>query len=458
MSKKLILMLVVLVFLCKFGSVEAQVKINEFVSDPSSGSEWIELLNTSSSEINLEGWQWSELASPGTDTEHESSLKGLSGTIPANGFFVFEMSSALNNLGDSIGLYNGTNLEDRVTFGKVNNYSKDLEFPAKGKSGALISGTWKVNQEPTKNQANPSSGSSNNDEENISNDEEEEEISEPDKQATPKLQKSKVQIVSTKLAYVGISFSMEGSGTGTLGEKLTRGVFYWNFDDGDFREVKAVIKDKFTHTYFYPGDYTVTLEYYPDIFTDTPDTTTETVIKVLEPKILISKVGEASDFFIEIANETGHEANISNWVLASDSKVFTFPKNTILSSSKKMIISPRVSGFSIEDKNSLKVMTPEREVVFEYISFTVPGTKITEKKNPPISTKEEKSSVVAKDLIATSISGQAEKDSNSASSSSSFAFIIFLLFIGASVGGVYFIRRRRNMSPTPADDFEILDE
>ncbi len=84
MSKKLFLVLIIIVFFSIFNSAKAEVIINEFISDPDSGPEWIELLNTSSLEINLEGWQWSELASPGTDTEHESSLKGLSGIIPAN--------------------------------------------------------------------------------------------------------------------------------------------------------------------------------------------------------------------------------------------------------------------------------------------------------------------------------------------------------------------------------------
>src|SRR3989344_2225625 len=443
MSKKLILALVVLVSLFKFGLAEAQVVINEFVSDPSSGSEWIELLNISSSEINLNGWKWTELASPGTETEREGSPKNLTGVVGAGEVFVFELKSALNNQGDSIGLYNGTNLEDRVTFGKVNGFSKDLDVPAKGKSGALISGTWKTNQEPTKGQKNPSSSSSNEEEISDSSDDEDEEDSATTSETTPKLQKPKVQIVSPKIVHIGVPFTIEGKGTGTLGEKLTRGRYYWNFDDGDFREVKATITEKFTHTYFYPGDYTITLLYYPDVFTDVPDATAELTIKALEPKILISRVGEVGDFFIELTNSTGHNANISDWILISDHRVFTFPKNTTLSSNKKMTISPKVSGFSIEDKSSLKLMTPEREVVFEYMSSSVPQTKVTVKKSSSVAKTEEKPFVTAKNLTATTILGQNKKTSDS---SSSIVPIVFLLFIGASAGGGYFLRRRRNIS------------
>lgn len=451
MSKKLTLVLVI-IFLSSFNLVQAEVVINEFMSDPSSGPEWIELLNTSSSEINLDGWKWTELASPGTDTEHEISPKNLSGTIGAGGFFVFELSSALNNSGDSIGLYNGTDLMDRVTFGNVNNYSKDLEVSAKGKTGALISGAWKSNQEPTRGQVNPFSVSS--DEEASAASDDEEGGSESDKKIPQKLQKPKIQIISTKLAHVGVPFAIQGTGTGTLGEKVSHGRYYWNFSDGDFREVKVTNNEKFTHTYFYPGDYTIIFEYYPDVFTDVPDAVAEATIKVLEPKILISRVGEANDFFIEITNETGHEADLSNWVLLSDYKVFTLPKNTTLSANKKMVISPKVSGFSVGDKSSLKLMTPQRELVFSY-AYPVAPAKVATKKSSYIVKNEEKTLFAPKDLTAASILGQDKKTSGS---TLSFVPVIFLIFVGISAGGVYFIRRHRNTSKISSDDFDILDE
>lgn len=464
MSKKLILALVAVVFLFKFGLAEAGVSFNEIAwKGMTTGSthEWIELFNTGAGAENISGW----IIKDGVD--QLNILIPLGTTIPAGGFYVIKRSASTvtpSNLSISFNgglIDSGEKLilvDDSGTQKEVLDFSDGWPDPVmtSGDTMQWNGSSW-ITAEPTPGKANQTIPNSNSEEENVSSDEEEE-ISEPEKKVTQKLQKSKVQIISPKIAHVGVPFQMEGSGTGTLGEKLTRGVFYWNFDDGDFREVKAVIKDKFTHTYFYPGEYNVTLLYYPDVFTDTPDATTEITIKVLEPKILISRVGEVNDFFIEIANETGHEANLSNWVLLSDYKIFTLPKNTTLSSNKKMIISPKVSHFSIEDKSSLKLMTPEREVVFEYVSSAVPQAKVAVKKSSSVATKEEKSSVSARDLTATTILGQPKKDSDLASPSSSFVFIIFLLFMGASAGGVYFIRRRRNMSPTPADDFEILDE
>jgi hypothetical protein len=460
MSKKLILALVGVVFLSSFNLARAEVIINEFVSDPDSGLEWIELLNTSSTEINLDGWKWTELASPGQDNEHESSPKSLNGVIGGGGFFVFEMSSALNNSGDSIGLYNGANLEQRVTFGTVNNYSKDLETPAKGKSGALISGTWKTSQEPTRGQTNSSSGSSGQEESDteISSDDNGNSSSSVTAKTPPKLQKPKVQIISKKIAHVGVPLLLEGTGTGTLGEKLSHGRYYWNFGDGDFRETKVTNTEKFTHTYFYPGEYTILFEHYPDSFTDVPDATAEIAIEVIEPKILISKVGNANDFFIEMTNETGHDADISNWVLLSNYRVFTFPKNTNMSSNRKMIISPRISGFNIEDKSTLKLMTAEREVVFDYSSPASRQGLAVKNKSAPRPNLPESSVVSAlENLPALALGNNISKQEIGDSKSSLITPLISFVFIGASAYAVYFIRRRKVVTEK-GEDFEILDE
>lgn len=473
MSKKLILVLIAALFFSVSNFAKAEIIINEFVANPDSGSEWIELLNTSSSEINLSGWNWTELASPGGETEHESSPKSLSGAIPAGGFFVFEMSNALNNSGDSIGIYNGTDLEDRVTFGDVGGYAIDLEKSDKGKSGAQIGGTWKNNQEPTKGTSNPPPGSSEEDEEAEADTSDDSTSGGSNNSSAPsappkKEVKPKVQIISPKIAHTGVPFILEGTGTGIYGEKISHGRYYWNFGDGDFREVKVTPTEKFSHTYFYPGDYEVVFEYYPDSFADVPDATAEITIKVVEPKVLISAVGDKDDFFIEISNETGHNADISNWVLLSDYKIFTLPKNTILASGKKTAIPPKVSNFSIEDKSSLKLLTPQREIVFDY---ALPLAAITQPPKSPLSGGHPKSSSPDKgrlggvidetslsENLPALVSGSAALDKDSESFFASWiVFVIGLVFVGVSAFAVYYIRQKRVIAEA-GGDFEILDE
>src|SRR3989344_5215153 len=368
MFKKLISVFAAGIFFAGFNFVSAKVVINEFISDPDSGSEWIELWNDSSAEVNLSGWNWTDLASPGGETEHESSPRSLNDAISAGGFFVLEMSSVLNNTGDSIGLYNGTSLIDRVTFGSVDGYSKDLDLPAKGKSGALISGNWQTNQEPTKGAVNPSSNFSNDN--NNDNDNSDDSSSGSDSSGTSDSTKTAIKTsskISTEvsvrhLAYVGIPLAFLGRAV--RGDApMSHGRYFWNFGDGDFREVKVTSWDKFTHTYFYPGDYLISFEYYPDHFADVPDASEKINIKVIEPKISISRVGDAGDFFVELANNTSYEVDISGWLLSSNSRSFIVPKNTVIGANKKIIISGRTSGLTIYDLAGLKLLTPQNDIV-----------------------------------------------------------------------------------------------
>jgi len=91
------------------------IVINEFVSDPEIGSEWIELYNFSDVEIDLTGWTLSDGASVfKTFGEYDS--------VAGKNFFVYELASnKLNNLGDIIILKNSDGIIiDQVTYGNWN--------------------------------------------------------------------------------------------------------------------------------------------------------------------------------------------------------------------------------------------------------------------------------------------------------------------------------------------------
>lgn len=458
MYQKIILIFVVLFFSLGSGSAHAQVIINEFVSDPTSGPEWIEFLNTSSSSVDLNGWTWTELASPGGEAEHEGSPKGLSGSIPAGEVYVVEMNSALNNSGDSIGLYQGADLKDRVTFGKVNSYSKDLDAPSKGKSGAFINGNWLVDQNPTKGELNPNTASGSGDvpvDENyfdsssINN-------TPQTKEENIALQKTRVQITGKSLVSVGIPFSLEGEAFGTKGETLYSGRYYWNFGDGDSRETVASNIDRFEHTYFYPGSYNIVLEHYPDFFADIPDATEKLTVRVVAPEISISSVGNSEDFFIELANNSDYSVDLSNWFLLSEQKSFLIPRGTTLSANSKVIISPKISHFSIEDKEGLRLMNSEGDLIFTY----QPSIMLAHKTNNQavqnaVSNEVENVQDISLNLGASAI------DSDILGKNGYFSSLTITIaasvFIVISAGAAYFVRRKRVVSEA-GEDFEILDE
>lgn len=119
------------------------ILLNEFVSDPTDGTEWIELVNTTSEPVLLDNWTIADAAG-GTST--------LEGSIPADGYFILENPRGrLNNDGDTIYLRDHQDtLHDEVTYGDETNPA-----PENGESLGAYADAWHVYTTPSKGSANP---------------------------------------------------------------------------------------------------------------------------------------------------------------------------------------------------------------------------------------------------------------------------------------------------------------
>lgn len=119
------------------------VIINEFSS--ASGPEWVELLNTTGSDIDLTGWTIQDLANPA------KSLSDL-GTIPANGIVVFEQDEGwLNNdpSTETITIFDDTSTPiHSINYGSDSEV--DLDAPTNVQSGEYIEGSWSISDNPSK--------------------------------------------------------------------------------------------------------------------------------------------------------------------------------------------------------------------------------------------------------------------------------------------------------------------
>lgn len=111
----------------------ARLLINEFVSDPSEGKEWIELFNLSTTSVSLSEFTLSDGA---------GVIASPTSTIEGKGFLVIELSSSkLNNGGDSIILKNSEGVViDSVAYGdwEDENIDDNASAPGKGNSLARI--------------------------------------------------------------------------------------------------------------------------------------------------------------------------------------------------------------------------------------------------------------------------------------------------------------------------------
>ncbi len=483
MSKKLIVILagVFSFYLAHFA--QASVIINEVMYDPAEGSshEWIEIYNNGD-QINLEGWRFfnnqddsSPLRTSGSFIMESNSyaiIAGSGNAISFSGQIFTSSNFSLPNDSSKYKTYKAISDPNKTI---INSVTYDTNLGGRKDSGnslQLADSSW-ISATPTPGEANnakenlpPGSSSVDDSDSNDSSTSDSESTVETTTKTKTKtaVQKIKTEITANLLAYVGIPFSLEGKTFGTNGQQLFIGKYFWNFGDGDFRETQVINNEKFLHTYFYPGEYTVLLEYYPNIFTDVPDASQKINIKVIAPQVSISNVGDAKDFFVELFNNTDYVADLSNWHLISTQKSFTIPRNTILAAKKKIIISSKITGFTLVDKDTLKLFNSEREVMFSYTTSPQPLPEREGQNSKPISVFPSplgrvQGGVNPKTILASSINNsisQPKSETNTSNSSPIF-LIVFLFFIGASASAVYFIRRKR-IIPKIESDFEILDE
>ncbi|MEK7113838.1 MAG: lamin tail domain-containing protein [Patescibacteria group bacterium] len=293
------------------------------------------------------------------------------------------------------------------------------------------------------------------------------------------IKKLETNILTKSVVFAGIPAEFKAETVGVSNEKLLYGKYFWNFGDGDSRQTKTSDMTKFTHTFAYEGEYSVSLEYYESYYSETPNATDKIIVKVIKPNILISSVGDEKDFFIEITNDTLYEADLSGWMLIVEQKSFIFPKNTFLQLKKKITLSPKITGFNIVDKNSLKLLSLYSTLVFDY-GASIKQTTIIEPEpmqiiaqTKSINTNATKTPAV--ENVVTSPDSKPESDIkiensfeaqaiSTEASVSRFSFDIkyivalfaFLLF---SSGAVYFVRvrYRKPVLEKAGSDFEILE-
>lgn len=449
----------------------AGIIINEVMYDLSgtdAGREWIEIYNNGDSSIDLVNYKFFE-----ANTNHglilfqgEANLNPQSYAIissdpvkfkidwPSFSGVIFNSNFSLSNEGEDIAIKNEElNIVDSLT------YSSSLGGAGDGNSIQKTSNSWS-GKTPTPGTINEiilsSSGSDSGVTSNQSGGAGENIYSPP----SAKEQKIKTKILAKTPAFVGIPIEFKANTTGYSGEILSYGKYFWNFGDGDFKEIRLRVNEteKFTHTYFYPGEYSVSLAYYMNYYSENPEAADKILIKIIEPNISISNVGNAEDFFIELFNQTDYEADISNWLFISDHANFTLPKNTILGSKKKMILAPQITGFSIADKSTLKLMTPQRMVVYDYNTSNVPAIQNKTASQPKTAINNAISPIVnplanipVENLTAAPLL------SEKADTNSTLPVFAFVLFLGATSSAVYFLRRKRGPM-IAGDDFELVDE
>ncbi|MCX6757275.1 MAG: lamin tail domain-containing protein [Candidatus Nomurabacteria bacterium] len=491
MYKKILLVLVSIIFLSSFQVAFANVIINEVqIGGSDTNDEFIELY--SSQNQDLTDWYIKRKTSSGAEYSLVSATHfkdksingylllakdpGYTGNVQPDISWPSSYSLADDN---SIVLYNGNDQEvSKIGWGSVN--ASDCvgscsSNPTDGNSLQFDGTTWCSSSQTPKTVnstcPNNSNGGNNTSGGDTTDGDNNDAVSSTEQTVITKPKVLEIPIVKTKItvrnnSFVNIPINFKGETFYSNGKSIFDGRYLWNFGDGDSRQVLVTNNEKFTHTYFYPGDYNVILEHYPNYFSDIPDATDRINIKIAPSSIYISSVGDEKDFFVELTNNSDFDADLSGWSLSVDNKSFNFSKNTIIPTKKTVKISSRITNFTVNDKNNLKLLSPTNEVVFNYGDSLIPKIitqkiaikKTLESKINPSDFLENKeiSSLDPEDFSASAINS----NNSTLKSYGFFGVIFWIALVSICVVSVWFLRRRSSSSGVKSvgDEFELLDE
>ncbi len=492
MSKKITLFFVGVFLFFGVRVAHADILINEIMYTPASGSahEWLEIYNSGNDQVDLTNWRF-------FNNENDSSplsLKKGTAILASGGYAIITktldgfmadwssfsgtvFTSSTFSLPDNSLTYNtykGVFSDTNKTIGSFVTYDTNLGG-TNGTSLSKINNLW-TSGVPTPGLVNQDNLNSTPVVGSVglvitpNNSSTTQTIITETKPKVVEIPKIKTKIIASTLAYVGIPFDLDASTTGYSNEIRNYGKYYWNFGDGDSKEINLSQITKFSHIYYYSGEYEITLEYYPNFYSDNPETTNKLIVKVIPASVVISKVGDEKDFFVELSNNTDYDINVSKWMLVSNNRTFILPKNTNIFTKAKITLSSRITNFTMDDKDSLKLLTPTSEIVFEFNSIKINESlknKIPNKSNldiednisteyapsAPINNIESNKDIQGQGLSASAILSDANNNSNR----SYFFFWGFVVLLIVASGGVYYIRQKKNIKEV-GDDFKIIDE
>lgn len=338
--------------------VSAQVMITEIMYDPKdadagSGGEWLEVRNTSSVAIDLTQWIFFE-----AETNHGITAEGATEISPGGyaviakdptafkNYFssfssvLFRASFSLND-GETLAMKSG---KDASPSDSVS-YTSELGAKNDGNSLQLVGGEWvaaaptpgKENEalpppEPppaVNNQSPPSVGAY---------------VSTPASPLfTARISKKE------KFAVVGAGALFKGETIGTANGLSGKTRFLWNFGDGGTGEGESVL-----HIYKYPGEYVVVL----NAVSGTHSPEDRVTIKAIPSELSISNIGTASDFFIELSNNSAYELNLSGWLLKSGARYFVIPERSFILPKKKIIFPQETTNLFYSAGDTIGLLYP----------------------------------------------------------------------------------------------------
>lgn len=456
-------------FLCT-SQVFAAINFSEVAwmgGQNSSADEWIELYNDSAPDVNLDNYV--------IESESKKISIKLVGQIKAGNYYLIERTdddsvpgvsanlvasfgTGLNNSGDIIYLKDANGqIIDTLNFASGWPAGDNTTKQTMQKSGS----SW-LTGNATPGFENVKSQTTNDSNENQSTNNDTTQTSGTSGSSTV-LQKFKpilnFNLVSDSLNNTPLDFEL--SHTDEYGRLVIYGIYKINFGDG----LEEVYKpnDKITHIYEYPGQYRVTVRYLDSVWSTKAKLQTFINIQINEPQISIDK---SQAPILIVKNESKKDIDLNNFVFSSISKTFQPPEGSIVFAGESLYLSPKITGFSLNDFTSLNTYS-KSGVVFNSMAETV---LVKATPNIKLNTTPVKQTPIVASVRPVQNQSEIDLDQNDLSNlasvgSSDFvqkqkpnkSFVWFLFGLLIVFGSFIFIKLRRTES-TEAEKFTLLEE
>ncbi|HSR89095.1 MAG TPA: lamin tail domain-containing protein [Candidatus Udaeobacter sp.] len=363
-------------------AIWSNLKINEFVSDPDSGNEWVELFNPTTSSLDLVSGYICD------SRNTTSTCKVISGMISASSWLKIDLltNSYLNNTGDSVILKNS----DGDTIDQIN-YS-DSNAPVKGQSLARIddgvdsdnNSDWSITTEPTPGAENiiiaPTaseiqSGSGSGGYYYNSNDSVSVTATSSKKISISKTSVSKEKVIGLKWKIKYDLRLRQGEeavfdATKSLDPRGGRIEYSWNF--GDKIMAGAIVNYSFTtsgvheviiHTTSTAGtvdEKKITIMVYPFA---------ETAGSGIIFSELLPRASSAEDEYVRLKNISDRTIDLSNWKIAYKNDVFEIPVSTTLAASDYLTFYQTITGFSLNNSGGQLLLLNQNNILLDEIEY-----------------------------------------------------------------------------------------
>lgn len=353
---------IIFLFLSASG-VHAQIEITEIMYDAEgtdAGYEWIEITNTSGASVDISQWHFYEAdVHHGLYPDGFSSLEsGERGLIVQNFDNIYaqygnnqnliKSSFSLNNTGETLALSD----PEKIITSSIQ-YSSDDGGAGNGFSLQRSGSSW-LEGTPTPGATNISSGEPTT-QQNSSNSSGPSSSSSKNK-ITKTEQPEKEEYYTPFIETTGLftqhaDIVFEAFVTHTRGAKTTKkikgGSYYLNFGDGF--SLNADERIEYTHSYEYPGTYTVVFEFYSNRFDKDakkpPRAYLEKEIAIVSDSISISSLDSNGN--VGITNTSGSKINLEHWTLSALGDSYVFPRHSYIQEGATIVVPSRIHKLEI---------------------------------------------------------------------------------------------------------------